>query len=145
MRLRVGLVVGAWLTKMMLACRTKCNRSNSAVLASSQHNRTILVLSWGEKPVLMPPSLYTPCLQAAHKVLQEEHSQLLSRQTGMTSQRSSLRQQLLTMEEQYMQARNLVSMLSWGVAGKARRVAYKQQLQQFVAWSCRRSPHCMQQ
>jgi hypothetical protein len=47
-------------------------------------------------------------MQAAHKVLTEEHSQVLSRQVGVTSQRTSLRQQLLTMEEQYMQARSQV-------------------------------------
>lgn len=54
------------------------------------------------------------CLQAAHKVLSEEHSQLLSRQVGVTSQRTSLRQQLLTMEEQYMQARTQVGQCTTG-------------------------------
>lgn len=43
--------------------------------------------------------------QANHKVLSEEHSQLLNRQVGVTSQRTSLRQQLLSMDEQYAQAR----------------------------------------
>lgn len=38
-------------------------------------------------------------------MLTEEHSQLLSRQVGVTGQRTSLRQQLLTLEEQYTQAR----------------------------------------
>jgi hypothetical protein len=43
--------------------------------------------------------------QAAHKVLTEEHSALLNRQVGTASQRTSLRQELLTLEEQYMAAR----------------------------------------
>ncbi|KAF6262695.1 hypothetical protein COO60DRAFT_1458451 [Scenedesmus sp. NREL 46B-D3] len=39
-------------------------------------------------------------LQAKHQLLQEEHCQLLSRQLGVTSDRSSLRQQHLSTEEQ---------------------------------------------
>jgi hypothetical protein len=46
-----------------------------------------------------------PTPQAAHKVLTEEHSSLLNRQVGTASQRTSLRQELLTLEEQYLGAK----------------------------------------
>jgi hypothetical protein len=48
-------------------------------------------------------------------VLTEEHSQLLSRQVGVTGQRTSLRQQLLTLEEQHTQARAQVGVGVQGV------------------------------
>jgi hypothetical protein len=50
--------------------------------------------------------------QAKHQLLQEEHSQLLSRQLGVTSDRGSLRQQYLSTEEQLLAAKKQVGCCS---------------------------------
>jgi hypothetical protein len=46
--------------------------------------------------------------QAKHQLLQEEHSQLLNRQLGVTSDRGSLRQQYLSTEEQLQASKKQV-------------------------------------
>jgi hypothetical protein len=47
-------------------------------------------------------------MQAKHKQLSEEHSQLLNRQLEVAAERSKLRQQVLTLEEQQTSSKQQV-------------------------------------
>lgn len=48
-------------------------------------------------------------------MLQEQHTQLVSRQAGISSQRSSLQQQLAVLEEERAQAKAQVGVDRWCV------------------------------
>jgi hypothetical protein len=64
--------------------------------------------------------------QAKHQLLQKEHSQLLSRQLGVTSDRGSLRQQYLSTEEQLQAAKKQVNYQL--LSSAARQRVYKEHM-----------------